>query len=519
MFIRLFMLAILILLNGCGASRRGGGQFFLFPRDYSGVQKQHGKWEKEFSERFQDKNIAHEELKAIAQSDGLECSPEWSPHRDYFAYEEERSVEEHSRKVSKTNIWMKSQDGSQTKTVRPMETSSSFEEEKIYESSDYSIDWSPDGAYLAMAVEKNGNRDLGICSLEHGEQEKGGLLTGFQRVRWLTDNPGFDGNPDWSIEDKIAYASDVHGSCQIWYYDLTANHWKPTQVTHVPGAAFSPQWSPNGKEIVFTVRKTGREDDDIELRELGTGRPYVVADSDEDERFPSWSPDGRMIAYFSGNKICVKSRDALHLDPEWIVSQVYVPTRCKGPVWTPDSRGIIYVSTVDFNHPIYVADLERKEPYELIPWRKAKFNEEISLSPDGNMLLFRSYQRNNHDIWFAKLKPATIVVKQEIVIKKKINFWGRIAKKAKKRGRIEMKVYLLKEEEEKRLSETDKMLALSFEPIPREGKKDVFTIVGKIEEHLEYIKLRLDPETLQGGDRITISVREEDQITRPPDMK
>ena len=85
----------------------------------------------------------------------------------------------------------------------------------------------------------------------------------------------------------------------------------PVQVTSTMGAEEDPAWSPDGRMLAFTAGKVGLRatlmtevgaaDSDIWITSLD-GSPAVnrTADYEGQDRFPSWSPDGRQIAFWSG---------------------------------------------------------------------------------------------------------------------------------------------------------------------------------------------------------------------------
>ncbi|MCC6737455.1 MAG: BamA/TamA family outer membrane protein, partial [Planctomycetia bacterium] len=54
----------------------------------------------------------------------------------------------------------------------------------------------------------------------------------------------------------IAFAADPGGTFHLFILDLPTS--AVTRVTDVPGGAFSPRWTPDGREIVFTVYRHGR---------------------------------------------------------------------------------------------------------------------------------------------------------------------------------------------------------------------------------------------------------------------
>jgi len=76
--------------------------------------------------------------------------------------------------------------------------------------------------------------------------------------------------------------------------DLT----NPTQVTTAIGMEDYPTWSPDGRLIAYHSNQSGNWD--IWVTQVGEGTPInLTADYTGNDQFPSWSPDGKQIAFMS----------------------------------------------------------------------------------------------------------------------------------------------------------------------------------------------------------------------------
>ena len=154
----------------------------------------------------------------------------------------------------------------------------------------------------------NGVNDLGPAYSPDGrmiafEREVGGLdgelfvmETDGSHVRRLTDNDCDDRGPTWSPSGrKLAYASDCEdpGVRHIWTLRLSDGH--AVQVSdHDFLQDVQPSWSVNN-EIAF--QRAGGGDVDIwRIDPDGSGELQLTSGPDIDQD-PSWSPDGRFIAF------------------------------------------------------------------------------------------------------------------------------------------------------------------------------------------------------------------------------
>src|SRR5690606_15649190 len=84
-------------------------------------------------------------------------------------------------------------------------------------------------------------------------------------------------------------------SGQIWTVDLGNSDSKPSQLFYTAGSVSSPQWSPDGRKLLFTVSRTTHSFIGV----FDETQPTLqwIAPSFHRDRSPRWSPDGRSIAF------------------------------------------------------------------------------------------------------------------------------------------------------------------------------------------------------------------------------
>jgi serine/threonine protein kinase/Tol biopolymer transport system component len=91
---------------------------------------------------------------------------------------------------------------------------------------------------------------------------------------------------------RIAVFYSVLGNFDIWLLD--ASRGIPARFTFDPGFDFAPQWSPDGRRVIFASRRSGPMSL-YEKSASGVGDEQMLA---ADAGVPhSWSPDGRVLLY------------------------------------------------------------------------------------------------------------------------------------------------------------------------------------------------------------------------------
>jgi len=193
----------------------------------------------------------------------------------------------------------------------------------------------------------------------------------------LTGNRG-------AFSTRIVYVTAEQFGNQQARYRLEMADWdgnRPRVILESKEPIMSPSWSADGKKIAYVSFESGFPA--IYVQYLATGKRERIESFKGLNGAPAWSPDGRQLAMVlskDGNPE-IYVLDTTSGDLQRVTNHYGIDTE---PSWAPDGRSIVFTSDRGGSPQIYRLDLGSRQLSRLT--YEGNYNAKASLTPDGRFL-------------------------------------------------------------------------------------------------------------------------------------
>ena len=244
---------------------------------------------------------------------------------------------------------------------------------------------SPSGEQVSFFADEEGQRDLWVLDLTRSVKTR------------LTNDTALESRPIWSPDgEEILFSSGPQGNTDV-YISRSDGGGEGRAFMNAPEHESVSDWSRDGKHILATVRTEETRNDiwRLERSESGEWEPHIFLETEFDEGEAKLSPNGRYVAYVSGES----GRAEVYVQPFPTGGRKVTVSTNGGvqPRWSRDGSELFYVRDETDTMSLIAVSVSTSPSFTVnsearlfaTPLLGSRPRPRYDVSPDGTKFLLR----------------------------------------------------------------------------------------------------------------------------------
>jgi Tol biopolymer transport system component len=192
-------------------------------------------------------------------------------------------------------------------------------------------------------------------------------------------------------------AAGLFFAAQYWRAPPNMEPMVALPLTSLSGVVRAPSLSPDGNHVVFSWTGVKQDNPDLYVQQIGAGSPLRLTTDAGNDYSPSWSPDGRTIAFLRREPTGGTSEVRLIAPlggPERKLAEIkprLALFRPNSVAWCPDSTCVLVTDSPadEKSDAVFAIFLDTGEKRQLSHPKGPVLDADLAISPDGRSLIFR----------------------------------------------------------------------------------------------------------------------------------
>ncbi len=258
------------------------------------------------------------------------------------------------------------------------------------------LSWHSSGEWLAVAEQNPPEAPCSIYAVS--------ITTGEKRKLTNPQAPSADNSAAFSPDGSrlVFFRSRAVGDLYIaTVSDQMLPVGEPRRLTSLNLFRSTANWTPDGKEVIFSSYQEGEPDELWRMVASGESAPQRVAIQGEGGASPVISREGNRLAYvhFTWNtdilRLPINGRKGEGNEPTPFAAS----TRSDlAPQYSPDGKRVAFISVRSGTNEVWVCDADGSNPVQ-VTTMAATMTGAPRWSPDGQQLVFDSTKEGSFDVY------------------------------------------------------------------------------------------------------------------------